>query len=142
MGGFGVAPTSRSLKEDGRWMIHTWSRLSTWTPETWPRIQLFGSGFGQNGSTWNCGTVFGSTPATTSVPCDIVARRSGGIFRRASCALPAPDTKPNTASRDAISDVLFMRVSVSKGYTNHNYLEGALWALFVRCPNTGHRICE
>src|SRR5262249_43430538 len=25
-------------------------------PETCPRIQLFGNGLGQNGSTWNCGT--------------------------------------------------------------------------------------
>jgi len=37
--------------ERGRWMIQTWPRLSTATPETWPSIQLLGSGFGQNGST-------------------------------------------------------------------------------------------
>ena len=27
-------------------------------PATWPMIQALGSGFGQNGSTWNCGTVW------------------------------------------------------------------------------------
>jgi hypothetical protein len=32
------------------------SYLSVAMPETCPRIQLFGSGFGQNGSTWNCGS--------------------------------------------------------------------------------------
>src|ERR1700694_5311416 len=32
------------------------SRRWTAMPETWPRIQLCGSGFGQNGSTWNRGT--------------------------------------------------------------------------------------
>src|ERR1043166_4765351 len=25
-------------------------------PDTWPRIQLLGRGFGQNASTWKCGT--------------------------------------------------------------------------------------
>jgi hypothetical protein len=32
------------------------SYLSVAMPATWPSSQLFGNGFGQNGSTWNCGT--------------------------------------------------------------------------------------
>src|SRR5262245_18401340 len=32
------------------------SYLSVAMPETCPRIQLIGNGFGQNGSIWNCGS--------------------------------------------------------------------------------------
>ena len=40
-------------------------------PETCPSSQLFGSGLGQNGSTWNCGTVVafwaGAATATNTI---------------------------------------------------------------------------
>ena len=65
-------------------MIQMWPRLSTATPDTWPSIQLFGSGFGQNGSTWNCGTppAFCAAAAlTTLVPGNIVTRCSAGTAR-------------------------------------------------------------
>src|SRR5262249_10681191 len=45
----------RATKVAGRCTIQMRSSLSTARPATWPRIQFFGSGFGQNGSTWNFG---------------------------------------------------------------------------------------
>ena len=44
----------------GRWMIQTLSSLSTDWPATCPKIQLSGSGCGQNGSTANCATPSGT----------------------------------------------------------------------------------
>src|ERR1700724_339869 len=54
-------------------MIQMWSWASTETPIVWPRIQWFGNGFGQSGSTSNLGamTVAASTAAffsSTVVP--------------------------------------------------------------------------
>ena len=54
-GGFAIAPFSSSSSEAGRCRIQTWSFWSTAMPDTWPRIQFSGSGFGQNGSGRNCG---------------------------------------------------------------------------------------
>src|SRR5437588_64998 len=57
-GGVSVAPFSSSLSERGRCRIQTWSLASTATLATWPNSQLLGRGLGQNGSTWNWGTVW------------------------------------------------------------------------------------
>src|SRR6186713_1928670 len=54
-GGVNAAPFSSSVSERGRWITQTWPCASTVMPPTWPRIQLFGSGFGQEGSTANVG---------------------------------------------------------------------------------------
>ena len=54
-GGVNVAPFSSSVSERGRWIIQICPCESTVMPPTWPRIQLFGSGFGQDGSTANLG---------------------------------------------------------------------------------------
>src|SRR6266576_6097532 len=54
-GGLSVAPFSSSVRERGRCRTQTWSFESVATLATWPKIQLLGSGLGQNGSTWNCG---------------------------------------------------------------------------------------
>ena len=56
-GGFFCAPFSSSSSVAGRWMIQTLSWRSTAMPATWPRIQLSGRGFGQNGSGSNFGAV-------------------------------------------------------------------------------------
>src|SRR5437764_7938115 len=47
-------------------------------PATWPRIQFLGSGFGQNGSTWNFGASsaraqFGTAPASTRAAATVYA---------------------------------------------------------------------
>ena len=55
-GGVSAAPFSSSVSERGRWMTQMWSLESTVMPPTWPRIQLFGSGFGQDASTAKVGT--------------------------------------------------------------------------------------
>src|SRR6202044_434868 len=54
-GGLNVAPFSSSVSERGRWNTQILSCASIAMPPTWPRIQLFGSGFGQYGSTRNAG---------------------------------------------------------------------------------------
>src|SRR4030081_2997300 len=54
-GGFRVAPRSSSVSERGRCSTQRGSFESTARPPIWPNSQLLGSGFGQNGSTWNCG---------------------------------------------------------------------------------------
>jgi hypothetical protein len=54
-GGVSAAPFSSSVSERGRWNTQILSCASIAMPPTWPRIQLFGSGFGQNGSTRNAG---------------------------------------------------------------------------------------
>ena len=67
-----------------------WPRLSTATPDTCPSIQLFGSGFGQNGSTWNCGTPptrCAAAASTTVVDVDIVTCCARGNDPRCSRAL-------------------------------------------------------
>src|SRR6516225_1178919 len=46
---------SRASSEPGRWLIQIWSWESTKMPPMVPMIQLFGSGCGQVGSTWNFG---------------------------------------------------------------------------------------
>src|SRR3981189_3318578 len=58
-GGFCSAARSRGVSEPGRCTTQMRSYLSVAMPETCPSTQLFGSGFGQNGSTWNCGRVVG-----------------------------------------------------------------------------------
>src|SRR4030095_4191189 len=42
-------------------------------PETWPRIQRFGSGFGQEASTWNCGTLRSCALACENKPATAAA---------------------------------------------------------------------
>src|SRR5262245_39699609 len=50
-------------------------------PETWPRIQRFGRGFGQDGSTWNCGTLVRSCAfAWFETAMTIVAASNSGIL--------------------------------------------------------------
>src|SRR5579863_2663008 len=46
-GGLSVAPFSSSVSERGRWNTQILSEASTEMPPIWPRIQLFGNGFGQ-----------------------------------------------------------------------------------------------
>jgi len=50
-----AAPFSSGVSERGRWNTQILSLASIVMPPTWPMIQLFGSGFGQNGSTLNFG---------------------------------------------------------------------------------------
>ena len=57
-GGLSVAPFSSSVSVRGRCSTQTWSWESTATLATWPNSQLLGSGLGQIGSIWNCGTVW------------------------------------------------------------------------------------
>src|SRR6185295_10269841 len=83
VGGVVVACTSPGSSEPARWMIQTWSRASTDTPIVWPRIHLFGRGFGQSGSTSNRG-------AWTA------AASSAALF--SSHADPAP--RPATTTRN------------------------------------------
>ena len=47
-----------------RWTIQTWSLESTATPIAGPRIQWFGSGLGQNGSTSKRGAIKPSPAAS------------------------------------------------------------------------------
>ena len=54
-GGVNAAPFSSSVSERGRWMTQMWPCASTVMPPTWPRIQLFGSVFGHDGSTAKVG---------------------------------------------------------------------------------------
>src|SRR5277367_4793595 len=54
-GGLSAAPFSSSVRERGRWNTQILSCASIVMPPTWPRIQLFGNGFGQYGSTRNAG---------------------------------------------------------------------------------------
>src|SRR5712671_2106572 len=65
-GGLACAPFSSSSKVAGRWMIQVLSWPSTAMPETWPRIQFSGSGFGQNGSGWNFGAACWATASAGS----------------------------------------------------------------------------
>src|SRR5262245_55749428 len=58
-GGLFCAPFSSSSSVAGRWTIQMWSFLSMAMPDTWPRIQLPGRGFGQNG----CGSKRGTSSA-------------------------------------------------------------------------------
>src|SRR3954454_16882936 len=55
-GGVRLAPFSSSVSERGRWITQMWPCQSTVMPPTWPRIQLFGNGFGQDASTAKVGT--------------------------------------------------------------------------------------
>src|SRR3954454_8071653 len=70
-GGFCSAARSRGVSEVGRCTTQIRSYLSVAMPETCPSSQLFGSGLGQNGSTWNCGTVAafwaGAAAATNAI---------------------------------------------------------------------------
>src|SRR4029077_16193728 len=60
-------------------------------PETWPRIQLPGNGFGQNGSGWN----FGTPGAIAGCPIG-----GGGWWAAAGPARPAT----TSASRSTFND--------------------------------------
>src|SRR3954447_4677810 len=83
-GGFEAAAFSRRDRLRGRCMIQTWSRSSTATPATWPSVQLFGSGFGQNGSTSNFGTSAAAAIATQALintPATIPRRTTLAILR-------------------------------------------------------------
>src|SRR5262249_59688653 len=67
-GGLCSAARSRGVSDAGRCTTQMRSYLSVAMPETCPSSQLFGSGFGQNGSTWNCGTAVWAKagPATST----------------------------------------------------------------------------
>src|SRR5262249_12413777 len=54
-GGVNDAAFSSSVSVRGRWLTQTLSCASTATPAACPMIQLLGSGFGQDASTWNLG---------------------------------------------------------------------------------------
>src|SRR5262245_6856550 len=76
-GGFCSAARSRGVSEPGRCTTQSRSYLSVAMPETCPRIQLLGNGFGQNGSTWNCGTgvcadAMLATSATAAAPSNVM----------------------------------------------------------------------
>src|SRR5712671_1705502 len=77
VGGLVAASRSPRVRLLGRWMIQTWSRSSTAMPPTCPSVQLFGNGFGQNGSTSNFGTGTAGTSAAgngatgAGAPCPI-----------------------------------------------------------------------
>src|SRR3954462_7027632 len=64
-GGSRPASTWRSCSERGRWTIQMWLWRSTATPDTWPKIQLLGSGLGQSGSTRKFGTASAASCAGT-----------------------------------------------------------------------------
>ena len=55
-GGVRSAARSRGVSEPGRCTTQMRSWRSVAMPETWPRIQRFGSVFGHVASTSNCGT--------------------------------------------------------------------------------------
>src|SRR4030095_16954985 len=55
-------------------------------PDTWPRIQRFGSGLGQDASTWHCGTPLRSC-ATVDAPCRITATVANASADRMPSAL-------------------------------------------------------
>jgi hypothetical protein len=63
-GGVNSAARSRGVSVSGRCTTQMRSYLSVAMPATWPRIQLFGSGFGQEASTWKRGT----SSASAGVP--------------------------------------------------------------------------
>src|SRR5687767_14945975 len=56
-GGFCTSPSSSSVRVSGRCVTQTCCRESTYTPVMDPKIQLFGSSRGHDGSTRNCGAV-------------------------------------------------------------------------------------
>src|SRR5450432_4287230 len=62
-GGVSAAPFSSSVNERGRWNTQMCPCGSAVMPPTWPMIQLFGSGFGQDASTAN----FGTSPARAAL---------------------------------------------------------------------------
>src|SRR6266550_8702751 len=64
------ARLSRSFTVRGRWLIQTLSSLSTKMPPICPRIQLFGSGFGQLASISNLGV---ASAAMTSAAAVVIA---------------------------------------------------------------------
>ena len=86
-GGSFCAPFSSSSSEAGRCTIQMWSFLSTAMPETWPRIQFSGSGFGQNG----CGSKRGMV--------------SGLAW---ACAAPGNNTLAITKSKAARTVMVFL----------------------------------
>jgi len=73
-GGSKLAAFSSSVSVLGRWITQMWSCASTATPAAWPISQLFGSGFGQDASTWNFGASAASAGAIESAPAISVAR--------------------------------------------------------------------
>src|SRR4030095_6141656 len=66
-GGVRAAPFSSSVSERGRWITQIWPCASTVMPPTWPRIQLFGSGFGQDASTAKVGMSPACEPAGAAI---------------------------------------------------------------------------
>ena len=93
-----AAAFSRRDRLRGRCMIQTWSRSSTATPATWPSVQLFGSGFGQNGSTSN----FGTSAATT-----MAVQAMTNAPARNSAQHETSDQVAHVASRTICSFLLF-----------------------------------
>src|SRR5689334_19924179 len=74
------------------------SYLSVAMPETWPSSQLFGSGFGQNGSTWNWGNGVWADAAFT--PSAIVAAASHAIILFMVSSRPEPRSSPRGVDRE------------------------------------------
>ena len=85
--------------EAGRCTIQTWSFGPTSTPATWPTIQLWGSGFGQNGSTRNCGRPAADSSAGTVVGASATAGVAEGTYLFAVPGSPG-------ACRDAWDEIL------------------------------------
>jgi hypothetical protein len=72
---------SRASSELGRWLIQIWSWASTKMPPMVPMIQLYGSGCGQVGSTWNFGgsAEAGRSSAAATKPIKAILRPIPGI---------------------------------------------------------------
>src|SRR6516162_7598792 len=91
-GGFCSAARSRGVSESGRCTTQMRSYLSVAMPETWPRIQLLGSGLGQNGSTWNWGSgVWADAALTVSA---VVAAASHAIIPFMTSSRPSLRASP------------------------------------------------
>ena len=86
-GGLKLAAFSSSVSERGRWMTQMWSCASTATPAACPMIQLFGSVFGHDASTWN----FGKSSAKAGAIDSAHAKSDGTIFM--SCLPDAGNRK-------------------------------------------------
>ena len=69
-------------------------------PETCPSSQLFGSGLGQNGSTWNCGSVAAFWAGAETAAANAIAAPSHALMIF-MCFLPGERTAVVIASGNA-----------------------------------------
>ena len=81
-GGFSAAPFSSSVSERGRWITQIWPCASTVMPPTWPRIQLFGSGFGQDASTAKVGMSPACAGGSRALPISMAAVKQAEMVLR------------------------------------------------------------